>query len=270
MVSMCLRKVLSGFLLIAFLFLSGSPNAAASQITKTLDNDTKIMPPGFIVAAWPDIPRFKKGTVVTLNMYGEVLEGTLAEDVNLPYESGTQNPVKPTAMSYVPPSIMLIPTYVDQPPINRVLRFKNGTSVRFNDRGEAVSGTLTGSGQNIVLDTANYISVSGGEISFHPNGMPARCTLTSNSHLRPVGWQHILTENITDTVACPGFVEFKAETPVLLTEKGEVIKGTLNKDAKLRTLVTFLSVNSQIETKVFEAGTEVEFDTEGLASKTSK
>ncbi|KYZ76656.1 hypothetical protein AXX12_09555 [Anaerosporomusa subterranea] len=271
MVRYCLRKFLSGVILIAFLFLSGNPSATASQFTKKLDNDTKIMPPGFIVATWSEIPKFKKGTVVTLNMYGEVLEGTLADDVNLPYETGTtQNVVKPTAMSYAPPPILFMPTYVDPMPKNRLLPFKGGTKVIFNDRGEAINGTLNGSDHNIVLNATNHIGVSGGEISFHQNGIPARCTLADNSYFRPVGWSQILTENITDITAYSGFIEFMAGKPVLLNEKGEVIKGTLNKDTKLRSLRTFLIGNFEIETKAFEAGTEVEFDEKGIAAKVSK
>lgn len=273
MVRHCLLKCLNGVLLIAFLFFCGNPSATAAQITKMLDNDTKIMPPGFIVATWSEIPKFKKGTVVTLNMYGEVLEGILAEDVSLPYESGTtQNSVKPTAMSYIAPPIMIIPTYTQTMPTNRVLPFKGGKKVRFNDRGEAISGTLNGSNQNIMLDLTNHIGVSEGEISFHKNGIPARCTLDNNSYLRPVGWSQILTENITDTIACPGFVEFQAGKPVLLNEKGEVIKGTLNKDTKLRSffLTSLLLGNREEETKVFKAGTEVEFDEKGIATKVVK
>ena len=267
----CLLKFLSGVTLIAILFLCGNPGAAAAPMTKKLDNDTKITPPGFIVATWSEIPKFKKGTVVTLNMYGEVLEGVLAEDVNLPYETGmTQNSIKPTAMTYTVPMFVYVPA-MDQRPTNRVLPFKAGTKVVFNDRGEAIKGTLVGSDHNIVLNPTNHIAVSRGEISFHNNGMLALCTLANNSYLRPVGGSQVLTENFADDMACLRFVEFKAGESILLNAKGEVIKGTLNKATKLRSLLTFLIGDVEVgEAKVFEAGTEVEFDEKGIATKVSK
>jgi hypothetical protein len=71
-------------------------------------------------------------------MYGEVLEGVLAEDVDLPYEAGTpQNSLKPTAMSDVPLQFVFIPTYTDAMPTNRLLPFKGGTKVIFNDFTDA-------------------------------------------------------------------------------------------------------------------------------------
>jgi hypothetical protein len=267
-----LLKVLNGVILVAFLFFCHNSGFAAAQITKTLDNDTKITPPGLIVAAWSEIPKFKKGTVVTLNMYGEVLEGTLAADVDLPYETGmTQNSIKPTAMAYTPPAFIFIPSPTDTMPTNRILPFKGGSKVTFNDKGEVIKGTLNGSNQNIVLNPTNHISVSDGEISFHKNGMLALCTLANDSYLRPVGWSQILTENFTDAMACSGFVEFKARKPMLLNDKGEVIKGTLNKDTKLRAVPAFsLSDTVVVEVKVFEAGTTVEFDENGVIVKASK
>lgn len=265
-----LLKVVNGVILVAFLFFCHNSGVSAAQITKTLDNDARITPPGLIVATWSEIPKFKKGTVVTLNIYGEVLEGILAEDVDLPYETGTtQNSIKPTAMAYTPPAFIYIPS--DTKPINRVLPFKGGTKVTFNDKGEAIKGTLNDSNQNIVLNPTNHIAVSEGEISFHKNGMLALCRLANDSYLRPVGWSQILTDNFTDAIACSGFVEFKAGKPILLNDKGEVIKGTLNKDTKLRS-VTKLPLIDNVVTgvKVFEAGTTVEFDENGIAVKASK
>ena len=83
------------------------------------------------------------------------------------------------------------------------------------------------------MNQTNRISVADAEVSFHKNGMLATCTLGSDSYLRPVGWQQILTENYTNSTACAGFVEFKVGKTIVLNEKGEVVKGTLNKDTKL-------------------------------------
>ena len=262
-----LFKFFGGIILVALLFIHDNSGAAAAQITRKLDNDTKIIPTGFIVATSKEIPKFKKGTDVTLNMYGEVIEGILAEDIELPYETGApQNQVKPT-MTYVPATVVVIPSYLEAPK-NRVLPFKGDTKVTFNERGEVIRGTLTGSDHNIILSPTNHITVRSGEISFHKNGMPARCTLESDTYLRPVGWSQILAENVTDSMVCPGFVEFKASHPILLNEKGEVIKGTLNQDTKLR---SFLLINIGIaEVQSFQAGTTVEFDENGVATKAAK
>jgi hypothetical protein len=260
-------KVLTGAILIAIMFFSHNAGVDAAQITKTLDNDTKITPPGIVVATWSEIPKFKKGTVVTLNMYGEVLEGILADDVDLRYETGiAKEAFRPTAMAYTPPQIIFIPSNTEVAPTIRVLPFKGGTKVLFNEKGEVIKGTVNGANHTIILDLSNHINVSEGELSFYKNGMVASCTLANDTFLRPVGWAEVLKTNFTDNAACPGFVEFKAG-PVLLNEKGEVTKGTLNKDTKLRSGSVLISPGGL---KVYEAGTTVEFDEQGVVTKATK
>jgi hypothetical protein len=252
-------KVLSGIIIMAFLFFCHNESVDAAQTTKTLDDNTRIMPHGVVVMPWDNIPKFKKGTVVTLNEYGEVLEGILAADVSLPYETGiSQDSIKPTAFTPMP--FYVFNSYTNTP-INRVLSFKSGTKITFNDKGEVIKGTLNGSNQNIALNQATNIQVSDGEVSFHKNGMLATCSLANDSYLRPVGWSQILTENYTNNSACSGFVEFKGKKPIVLNEKGEVVKGTLNKDTKLL---------SPVGIKVYEAGTTVEFDDEGIVGNVQK
>lgn len=203
-------------------------------------------------------------------MYGEVLEGILSDDINLPYESGAlEKLINPTS-NYVPTLPMIVPINKEVVLDKRTLRFKGGAKVIFNDRGEVISGTLVGPPQTIMLNPANYISAGRGEISFHKNGVPAVCILSSNTHLRPIGWSQILNDNITDTMYCPGFVEFKAGKLVRLTETGEVIQGTLSKDTKLLVLVRHLTLENQLDTKLIEAETEVEFDARGIANKVAK
>jgi hypothetical protein len=99
--------------------------------------------------------------------------------------------------------------------------------------------------------------------------MLATCTLAVNTYLRPVGWQQILTENYTNSMACSGLVEFSAKKQIMLNEKGEVVKGTLNKDTTLLTTASMLRPDSS-DKKVYEAGTTVEFDDKGLVVKASK
>lgn len=270
---MKLLKLLLGTLLTFSLFC---PVTYAGQITRTLSENTRITPPGVIVANRAEIPVFKKGTVVTLNEFGEILEGTLAEDVSLTYESGNyQNSIRSTAIipSPQPPVFIPVPAPASPPifipyvgnttttPLIRVLSFKGGTKVVFNDKGEVIRGTVT-SNQNIYLNPGNHIGVSGAEIAFHKNGMVAACTIAKNTYLRPVGWSEILTDNFNEKVACPGFVEFKAGKPIELNDKGEVVKGTLNNDTKLNSVLTFSTVK-----KLYKAETIVEFDDKGIVIK---
>ncbi|HWR45659.1 hypothetical protein [Sporomusa sp.] len=259
-----LLKVLTGVILMAFLLFSHMASVDAARYTKTLNENTRITPPGVIVATWSNIPKFKKGTVVTLNEYGEVFEGILAEDVKLPYETGTSQDSIRTAYTPLP---FYVYSYTNEEPKYRVLPFKGGTKVTFNDKGEVIKGIISSSKESIDLNQANHILVSDGEVSFHKNGMLATCILASDSYLRPVGWQQILTENYTDSSACSGLVEFKAGKAIVLNEKGEIVKGTLNKDTKLLSPVSFLSSDG---IKVYAAGTTVEFDDKGIVVKASK
>lgn len=255
-----LLKVVTGIILAVILSFGPNGRVNAALITKTLDEDTRITPPGVIVATRDDIPVFKKGTVVTLNKYGEVLAGKLADTIRLPYETGAPDAMKKA--SYTPSMPIFIPYSVpDSQPKYRVLPFKGGTEVIFNDRGEVVKGTLSGSDESIELNPVNHILVSSGEISFHKNGMVATCTLSKASYLRPVGWALLLTENYTANTACAGLVEFKGKKPIELNEKGEVVKGTLNKDTKL------LLEPDGSRIKTYEAGTTVEFDDNGVVKK---
>lgn len=262
-----LLKVLTGVIFMAFLLFCQTASVDAARYTKTLNENIRISPPGVIVSTWSNIPKFKKGTVVILNEYGEVLEGILAETISLPYETGTsQDSIRSASYTPVP---FYVYTNTVKEPTYRDLPFKGGTKVTFNDKGEVIKGIISGSNKSIDLNQANHILVSDGEISFHKNGMLATCTLSSDSYLRPVGWLQILTENYTDSSACSGLVEFKAGKAIGLNEKGEVVNGTLNKDTKLLTAPSVLRPNSS-GIKVYEAGTTVEFDESGIVIKASK
>jgi len=238
-------------MVVAALF-SFYPNSSvnAALITKTLDANTRITPPGIIMATQGEIPMFKKGTVVTLDEYGNVLEGILADTINLPYESGTA--AATLRKTSVAPPMMFIPYYVtDTKPKYRLLTFKEGNKVIFNAKGEVTRGTITNTNDSIEFNSVNHMQITSGEISFHDSGMVATCTLGKNTYLRPVGWQQLLTAN----------VEFKGKQPLELNEKGEVMKGTLNNKTQL------LAAADGSSTKLYEAGTIVEFDEKGVVIK---
>jgi len=238
-VKLFLLRILTGAIMMSLLFFGYCAEANAASITKTLSEDTKLMPPG--VSATFSIPVFKKGTTVTLNENGEVLEGTLASDpwlycVPLQYEVDG----RPYFKQY---------GYV----------FREGTKVTFNDKGEVVKGTLS---HNHVTKIEVPLDGKSGlvlrpltEVSFYPNGVLAKGTidLYASIYLRPVGWQRnkILSDNI-------GFVQFKEGTIIELNDKGEAVKGTLNIDTKLPSPSGF---------KVYEVGTTVEFDDNGVVVK---
>jgi hypothetical protein len=249
-----LLKVLTGTILISFLVFCHT-GANAAQITKTLDDDTRITPPGVIAASIA--PEFKKGTVVTLNEYGEVIEGTLASKAYLACVAGASQ----FYIKYITP-VALNTNVVPWP---RILEFREGTKVTFNTKGEVVKGTISNTANHSVaipLSQNSFIILKPfTEVSFYENGMLVTCTILLDTYLRPVGWQQNLTAGYTNKEAYPGFVEFKKETQIELNEKGEVVKGTLNKDTKL------LSTDGL---KVYEASTMVEFDDKGIVVKASK
>jgi hypothetical protein len=261
-----LSKVSLGIIIAAFFILCRTGSADAANVTKTLDENTKITPPGVIVTTWDEIPRFRKGTVVTLNEYGEVLEGTLDENISLPYESGkAQVSNNTSAMAFTPPPFYMFSYNKETVLKYRVLSFKGGTKVVFNNRGEVIKGTINTSSECINLNQTNHIFVTK-EISFNKNGMPVTCTLAAASFLRPVGWSEILTANYTNNSICSGLVEFKSGSSIVLNDKGEVVKGTLNKDTNLLSVGTF----NITAPKLFEANTTVEFDDKGIVIKASK
>ncbi|MBP2655520.1 MAG: hypothetical protein H6Q73_3089 [Firmicutes bacterium] len=230
-----LVRVLTVIIVLVVLFCpKGIVNAA--KTTKILDEDTKITPPGVMATIWMFIPEFKKGTTVILNDNDEVLEGTLTS-----YE------------------ILTSAAKVSNCYIN--LSFKPRSRVTFNDEGKVIKGTI----ERAVLPVGQLSSVmvkDGTEVSFHDNGILATFTLVQDTYLRPVGWRQTLRVNFRNKVKCSGLVEFKGETQVELNEKGEVTKGTLNKDTRL------LSPDGSIN--VYAASTTVEFDENGVVIKAVK
>lgn len=243
-------RALTATMVLTFLFFCHNASVNAEQIIKTLDDNTKMTPPGTRAIELRDIPEFKKGTAVTLNDNGEVIEGILSAAIMLPCVDGV-------------PFYYRFYEAAQIPMANRILKFKENTKVTFNDSGEVVRGTVAGGLLGIPVSKANYISLRDGtEIIFHGNGIPASCTLDFDTYLRPVGWQKNLTAGYTNKINCAGFAEFTGGRQVELNDKGEVTKGTLNKDTKL------LSLDGSF--KIYGAGTTVEFDENGAVVKAVK
>ncbi len=197
-----LSRLLTGVLLTAFLLGGFEGGANAATVTKTLDEDTQITPPGMIAVL--GTPMFKKGTVVTLNEYGEVLEGTLAKKACFACVAG--------ASQYFYQGIYS--TQFKQQIIRwpRVLAFSEGTKITFNSKGEVVKGTIWTEDDFVLIPLSQNSLIALKqltEVSFHENGMIATCTPTAHIYLRPIGWQQNLTTGYTSRIAFPGFIEFK-------------------------------------------------------------
>lgn len=236
-----LLRILSGIMLTVFLFFVCAPGANAAVITKTLEENTKLIPSGLL--ATDDPPTFKKGTTVTLNENGEVIEGVLARDVLL----------------------SCVPLVYEENGINYFRSYKGwfnkDTKVIFNSRGAVMKGTTLYTIEQrylyVPLNSSSLIKLKQfTEVSFHPNGMMAYGTTDSDTYLKPVGWKQI-TDN-----GMAGFVQFKGGRQIELNSKGEVLKGTLNKDTKLRL--------PEGRLKVYDAGTAVVFDDDGVVIKATK
>lgn len=194
-----LSRLLTGVLLTAFLLGGFEGGANAATVTKTLDEDTQITPPGMVAVL--GAPMFKKGTVVTLNEHGEVLEGTLAEKAYLACVAGaSQFYFQGIYSSQFKPQVIRWP---------RALVFSEGTKVTFNSKGEIVRGTIWTEDDyvSIPLSQNSLIALKPlTEVSFHENGMIATCTpyastSTAYVYLRPVGWQQNLTAGYTSKIA---------------------------------------------------------------------
>jgi len=266
-----LLKVLTGTILLAFLFFCHNTRVNAALITRTLDNDTILLPPGVMAVTnwWAAGPKFKKGTVVTINEHGEVLEGTLVSAAFF-------------HIGVAPQLGYLVSSDWDRNDVSHKVPFQD--RIRFNDKGEVIKGTI-GSCTEIPLNQVCLVELAAHtEVSFYDNGRLQSGTLQNDTYLRPVGWLQILTQNYIDNVVYPGvddykngprndkgevtysiefpgFVEFKSRTQFELNDKGEITKGTLNKDAKL------LSPDG---IKLYVAGTMVDFDDNGVVVKASK
>jgi hypothetical protein len=118
-----LLKILTGAIFVAFIFFGYGSGANAALITKTLDEDTKLIPSGS--SAVIQMPIFKKGTTVTLNEQGEVVEGTLAND----------------------PWLSCVTLQFDEDGRHYFYRygyvFRDGSKVTFNNKGEVIKGTFS-------------------------------------------------------------------------------------------------------------------------------
>ncbi|MDF2570866.1 MAG: hypothetical protein K0R55_2470 [Sporomusa sp.] len=240
------------------------PGALAE--TKTLAKDTKLHPQGWSVG---DFIKFRKNTTVSLNQFGEVVSGTLDKDTLLSprgwdrvlndyYSTTVHADISPYFHRfYYRPFIstdynVVIPSYGH-------LLYKGGTVVTFSDQGDVISGTIADKA-TVRLIAGNYGFVtfkSDTTLAFYASGAVLSGVLDEDTYLRPIGWKNRLTGDDS-----AGFIKFNKEKTVTFNEAGEVVSGTV------KDVTTLLAEDGT--RKAFPAGSRVEFDAVGAASRHDK
>lgn len=229
--------------------------------TRTLESDTELHPQGWTVG---DRVAFKKRTVVELNVQGEVISGTLAEDAFL----------RPRGWDRVINDYYYVTAYTDNGfhfrrhfplvqdgrynmaiPGYGHLMYKAETSVVFSEQGDVLKGTLE-ENATIRLGEGNYGFLNFAKnhpLAFYPSGAVKSGVLAEDTYLRPRGWT-----NIPVVGDAAGFIRFKAKKPVLFNEQGELLAGTLKEDTRL------LTVDGTVI--IVAAGSDVFFGELGVAT----
>lgn len=231
----CVSKVSKCVILLAIL-ITFSISETFAETTKNLTEDVKLHPIGWLT----ENIKFKAGTVVKLNDYGEVIEGTLASGNELmpvgwrrvirsfntnqgwgDYGHGTENPGH--------------------------LRFKGNTIVSFNSRGEVVSGTLEYDAFILLHpDRPGIVRFKCDEvIKYYDNGLVAEGAIRDDTLFKPSGWTRMVGNGEA------GYVKFKGGTLLKFNNSGEIIEGTIKGDTPI-----WLEDGTK---KVYPAGSIVKF-----------
>lgn len=215
-----------------FLILMFIPVIGFCSTTKVLSQDTDLHPQG-----WPNgTLKFKSGTQVTLNENGEVITG---------YMKFKEDLITPGSVT----------SFYDEETngkdIYRVTFLGYPHAITFNEKGEAVYGTVWGSFvSQIVKNAGSYINfIDNTVISFDSDGSIKQGTIYNAYEFRPAGWHNFLP---TDDKA--GFIKFKEGTEVIFGSSAQVTKGTIAND---------LTVNGI----TYPAGTTLQFSESGLPQK---
>ncbi|MDD4085505.1 MAG: hypothetical protein GX084_05095 [Acholeplasmataceae bacterium] len=202
----------------------------AAPTSKTLTKNEELYPQGWSVG---EQVKFKKGTTVSLNEKGAVVNGVLASDTYL-RPQGWQRVINDysleaayAASSFFSPHWihggtiynMAVPSYGH-------IRYQDGTAVTFSEQGTVISGTIAEEA-TVGIGEGQYgfvVFKKDSELHFYDSGAVKTGTLSEDTKLHPVGWQN----NAIDR-SNAGFAEFKAKSVINLTVTGEVMSGTLKK-----------------------------------------
>lgn len=210
---------------------------------------------------------FKKGTTLTTNDLGEVVSGTLKDDIFLQprgWERLIDDYYYVSAYADIGPFFprfhrafaersynMAIPGYGH-------LQYKGGTPITFSEQGEVISGTIAEQATvRLVEGKYGFLSLKENTVlSFYDSGAIRSGVLDEDTNLRPVGWKTNF-----DASDSAGFVKFSAKHAIEFDENGEVTAGTLRETVKWRSIAGKI-----VE---FPANTAVRFDDQGrVAEKT--
>ena len=225
---MMYKKTTLLFVLATALYLGlGEAQAREMELNKA----AKLIPQGWTVG---DDVKFKKGTVVQLTDYGQVISGVLGETTYL-RPTGWENLINDyyymESISgvwhprfFYPVGLrsgIALPTYGH-------VRYKSGEQVVFDADGCVIEGVID---ENItvklVADKYGFVKLREGNlVSFYANGNLKSGTLDDDTKLRPEGWQAGY-----DGDESAGFIEFKGGRQIIFNAAGEVVQGTLNKNA---------------------------------------
>ncbi len=226
--------------------------------TVTLDKTKVLVPQGW--STINDDLKFKKGTTVELNSYGEVVSGTLNRDIAL-RPTGWRNMVndyyEESNNSIFYPRIFHPFTSVSIPtPTYGHIRYKGNRPITFAPDGTVLSGTIDEEVTvSVQKDRYGLVTFNDQyELAFYPDGSVRKGRLNDDTKLRPYGWQRGL---IGDELA--GFVEFKSGNDVTFSQDGYVTSGVLKKD------VSWQLSNGQII--MLKAGEKINFTDIGPSIK---
>lgn len=218
--------------------------------TVTLDKTKVLVPQGWSTVN--DDLKFKKGTTVELNGYGEVVSGTLNRDIAL-RPTGWRNMVndyyEESNNSIFYPRIFHPFTSVSIPtPTYGHIRYKGNRPITFAPDGTVLSGTIDEEVTvSVQKDRYGLVTFNDQyELAFYPDGSVRKGRLNDDTKLRPYGWQRGL---IGDEMA--GFVEFKSGNDVTFSQDGYITSGVLKKD------VSWQLSNGQII--MLKAGEKIDF-----------
>lgn len=229
-------------------------SSAVQAKTVTLDKTKTLVPQGWSTVN--DDLKFKKGTTVELNSYGEVVSGTLNRDIAL-RPTGWRNMVndyyEESNNSIFYPRIFHPFTSVSIPtPTYGHIRYKGGRPITFAPDGTVLSGTIDEEVTvSVQKDRYGLVTFNDQyELAFYPDGSVRKGRLNDDTKLRPYGWQKGLSG---DEMA--GFVEFKSGNDVTFSQDGYVTFGVLKKD------ISWQLSNGQII--MLKAGEKIKFTDNG-------
>ena len=243
-------------ILLALVACLSAQGVSAESIT--LDKTTMLIPQGWSVA--DEDLKFKKDTTAEINEQGEVVSGVLNKSTYL-RPTGWRNVI--TGYCYVDTTDMFFARffhpwgmrYGAPFPTYGHIRYAGDRLVKFAADGTVLKGVID---EKVTLalskDGYGFVDFKSGTIlSFDENGHVTHGTLSSDTYLRPIGWQAHASSN-----KLAGFIEFKGGKAIDFNDKGEVISGTLKESTLWHdTTGTEITLPAKVTVHFTDQGAEV-------------